>query len=72
MGFVRNLHCDFFLCHWKGAQTCPEKGDAAACAADSSQGLVPQSAVRMERTSPGHKRRLAKKTIMSFTINSMS
>lgn len=61
-GFGQKPVLSFFLCHWKAAQACPEKGNADACAAASSQGLVPRNAVRMEQTSPGHKCRLAKKT----------
>ena len=42
------------------------------CTTDCSCGLVTRNAVRMEWVYPGHERRLAKKTEMSFKINCTS
>lgn len=55
----------------KDMRICPE-GPACTCAADCSRGLVTRNDVRMEWIYPGHKRRLAKKTKMSFKINCTS
>lgn len=56
----------------KGTQICPSNGPVYTCATGCSRGLVMRNAFRMERIYPGHKRRLAKKTKMSFKINCTS